>query len=523
MIPNTTPSVRLCLLAIILSTAVSPALGGNGFDPSYWDAIFELGYNPETEQTSDLTACRRIEKAYEFSRLVSGHVAADQELTTAYREMRVRLSALDVGNLYTMLPYAATGSTWRTIGVNGRSRNNLYHLSVHDPGVGLGMMPPVDGGRGLSRDLQLFGDFDFRTFITPVAESNFRFTAGLDFYTEDLPAVIIPRIVSAILTVAYQYAFAAESPNERLTRQFALDQASLKVLAGFVADFPDYSATIMRFFEIENIVSLPSRSRDGSLSIDFRVRIKRKAFAELYPEIHATLERINGLVHFKGRVYDIQDRLLAYVDLDTANDSFNLQLRLLKDRLLPLNGGSRAEDPGGISLTERGLTQLLAELDVHIDMVGLKLDVVSLAVPIDYFMDDRGLKLKVCLVQPPDVVQAGGLAFGLLPLWLIDMLIPSNVQEITGDFFQALAAASDGRGSILEFEGIARTAGENHLLTHAEGEVLSNGMIKMGFNMQRRFARKEKKLIAEFNQFEEQLRNAFYRDYQRIKQSRGCR
>ena len=523
MIPNKPTGIRLCLLVVMILAAVPPALGGSGYGPSYWDAIFELGYDPVTGQISDVKACRRIETAYEFSRLVSEHVEADRKLDETYREMRARLSALDAGNLYTMLPYTATGSTWRAIGINGRSRDNLYHLSAYDPGVGQGMMPPFNGGHGLSQDLQHFGDFDFRTFITPVAKSNYRFNAGLDFYTDDLPAVIIPRIGSAILTVAYQQASAAEPPPERLAPKFALNQPSLKVLAGFVADFPDYSATIMRFFEVENIVSSTSPSRDGSLTIDFRVRIKRQAFAESYPEIHATLERINGLVHIKGRVYDIQDRLLGYVDLDSANDSFVLQFRISRDRLLPLNDRRRSGDPAGISLTERGLTQLYAELDIHIDMVGLKLDVVSLAVPIDYFPDHRGLNLKICLVQPPDVVQAGGRAFGFLPLWLIDMLIPSNVQEITGDFFQALAVANDGHGSILEFEGIAGTTGKNHMLTRAEAEVLSNGTIKMGFNMQRRFAREQEKLIAEFKQFDEQLRNAFYHDYQRIKQSRGCR
>lgn len=523
MIPNKTPGIRLCLLAGIVLSAVSPAIGANDSGRSYWDAIFELGYDPATEQTSDVRACRRIETAYEFTRLVSGHTEADRELSEAYREMRERLSSLDAGNLYTMLPYKATGSAWRAIGINGRSQKGLYRLSAYDPGIDQDIIPPVNGGNGSFSDLKHFGDFNFRTFLTPVAKSNYRFNAGLNFYTDELPAVIIPRIVASILTVAYQHASSAEIPPERLARKYALNQPGLRVLAGFVADFPDYSATIMRFFEIENIVSATNQSKDGSQRFDFRIRINRKAFAELYPEIHATLERLNGLIHIKGRVFDMRDRLLGYVDLDPGNDLLILQLRVLKGRLLPLDDSGRPGDPAGISLTGPGLTQLYAELDIHIDMVGLKLDVVSLTVPIDYLPDNRGLNLKVCLVQPPDVVHAGGRAFGFLPLWLIDMLIPSNVQEITGDFFQALTVANDGRGSLLEFEGTAGAEGKNHLLTRAEAEVLSNGTIKMGFNMQRRLAREQQKLIAEFNRFDEQLRKAFYRDYQRIKPSRGCR
>jgi hypothetical protein len=523
MIPNKVPGIRLCLVVVIFLSAMSPAPGGTEPGPSYWDAIFELGYDPVTGKTSDVGACRRIETVYEFGQLVAGFTEADRELAETYREMRERLSSLDTGNLYKMLPYKATGSSRRAIGINGRSRNNLYRISAYDPGVDQDIIPPVNGAHGSSNDLKYFGDFNFRTFISPVAKSNFRFNAGLDFYSDELPAVIIPRILASLLTVAYQQASAVAPPPERRVREFVLNQTSLRVLAGFVADFPDYSATIMRFFEIENIVSATNQSKDGSLRFDFRIRINRKAFAELYPEIHATLERLDGLIHIKGRAFDLQDRLLGYVDLDSGNDLFILQLRYLNGRLLPLDDSGRPGDAAGISLTGPGLTQLYAELDIHIDMVGLKLDVVSLTVPLDYFPDNRGLNLKVCLVQPPDVVHAGGRAFGFLPLWLIDMLIPSNVQEITGDFFQALAIANDGRGSMLEFEGTSGTEGKNHFLTKAEAEVLSNGTIKMGFNMQRRFAREQQKLIAEFNLFDEQLRKAFYRDYQRIKPSRGCR
>ena len=523
MIPNKTPVIRLWLLVVIILSGALPALGASNSSRSFWDAIFELGYDPATEQTSEVRACRRIETAYAFTRLVSGHTEADRELAEAYRQMRERLSSLDTGNLYEMLPYKATGSSWRGIGINGRSQKSLYRLSAHDPGVDQDIIPPVNGSRGTSEDLEHFGDFNFRTFLTPVAKSNYRFNAGLDFYTDELPAVIIPRIVASILAVAYQHASGAENPPERLARKYALNQPSLRVLAGFVADFPESSATILRYFTIENIVSATGQSQAGAQRFNFRIRIHREAFAELYPEIHATLERIDGLIHIKGRVFDMRDRLLGYVDLDTGNDLLILQLRLLKDRLLPLDDSGRPGNPAGISLTVPGLTQLYAELDILIDMVGLRLNVVSLTVPIEYLPDSRGFNLKVCLVQPPDVVHAGGRAFGFLPLWLIDILIPSNVKEITGDFFQALAVANDGHGSILEFEGTAGADEKNFLSTKAKAEVLSNGTIKMGFNLQRRFAREQQKLIAELNQFDDQLRKAFYRDYQRIKPSRGCR
>ena len=110
MIPNSTRSIQRYLFVFILLTAVSPAPGENLVAPSYWDAVFQLGYDPATGQTGDEPACQRIETAYEFSRLVVEHVEADRELAATYGEMRARLSSLDAGNLYDLLPYSSADS-----------------------------------------------------------------------------------------------------------------------------------------------------------------------------------------------------------------------------------------------------------------------------------------------------------------------------------------------------------------------------------------------------------------------------
>jgi type IV secretory pathway TrbD component len=85
-----------------------------------------------------------------------------------------------------------------------------------------------------------------------------------------------------------------------------------------------------------------------------------------------------------------------------------------------------------------------------------------------------------------------------------------------------MAMANDGSGSMIEFEGIPQALNKNHLLIGAEAEVLANGTIKLGFNLQRWFARSQQKLIADIRAFKTELWEAFYRDYQKVKKQRGC-
>jgi hypothetical protein len=194
----------------------------------------------------------------------------------------------------------------------------------------------------------------------------------------------------------------------------------------------------------------------------------------------------------------------------------------LNGRFLPLVGSQPPDNSTGISLTDQASLQLYAEFDIHLNIVGLHLDVASLEVPIAYSFSDRVVDLKACLLQPPDAVAAEGRAFGFLPLWLIDILIPSNVEKITSDFFQVLAMGNDGQGGRIEFMGLPQAPSRNSLVITADGETLANGTIKLGFNLQRRLAKDQQELIAEIRAFKSELLRAFYLDYLKIKNKRGC-
>jgi hypothetical protein len=510
------------LLSFLFLTMVSPALAEKVSGPTYWDSVFELGYDPDSGRASDDLACQRIEMVYDFSRLVSNHVQADQALAATYRDLRSMLSSLDAGNLYESLPYTDTDGQWRSIGISGRTQGDSYRLSEYDPGPAKQLAVRFNADGELSDGLQRFGDLDFKTVIRPVAQDRYKFATDLQISTKDLSAIIIPRMISTGLTVAWHHAARADDPPEHLARIFHLNRPSLQVLGGFAFEFPDLFKTITHFFEIENIVSSITPNQDGSQIVDFRIRINREAFAGMYPEIGAVLDVLKGMIYFNGRVFDDQDRLMGMVEFDSAEDLFILQCRVLGGLLLPLNGSRTAGSSIGINLTDQALTQLYAEFDIHLNMVGLHLDVLSLQVPIDYQLNGGDLRLEACLLQPPDMVQVDGRVFGFLPLWLIDMLIPSNVEKITRDFFQALAMGNDGQGGRLEFAGLQRAPLINGLLMSADAEALSNGTIKLGFSLQRRFAKEQQKLIAELKAFNEQLLSAFYQDYQKVKKERGC-
>ena len=59
---------------------------------SYWDAIFELGYEPITQKVNHGLACRRIEGLHRFRELISHNLTAGQDLLIKIRDLDSRIT-----------------------------------------------------------------------------------------------------------------------------------------------------------------------------------------------------------------------------------------------------------------------------------------------------------------------------------------------------------------------------------------------------------------------------------------------
>lgn len=248
----------------------------------------------------------------------------------------------------------------------------------------------------------------------------------------------------------------------------------------------------------------------------------QKAFAKDFPEIEKLLSELKDSVFFRIRLHDEQDRLRGLMELDSVDKEFTFLLRIRNGRLLSLTGGTGDRNKISFSPTEPGHQRFYLAYDIHLNVVGLRLNIESLTIAVDYMNRDRELEIKACLWQPPETIKTRGWAFGFIPLWLVNALIPSNVEEITTNFFRALALGNDGEGTHIDLASHGVREGKNHIHLQAGTEVLSNGTIKLAFNMQRKVLARQEALLKEIKAFNKQLTAAFYQDYLRVKIIRGC-
>jgi hypothetical protein len=507
------------ILACVLSVSIISSV--NCFAQSYWDAIFQLGYDPVTQDVNQTLACRRIEGIYRFRELISNNLTADQDLLIKIRDLDSRITSLDVANVYEFLPYSDADGVWRAIGVRGQSDVNAYRLNVVDPNIEEWLNSSSDDDTRIAGSQDHFGDIGLGIFIRPFRKETFRFLTEVQLYLADIPAGNVIRVFNGMLTTTWAYAAGEANLPTAIIEENALDRQSVKILNGISNDFPDFFRITTQYYNIENIVSSNNKNAEDSLAFNIRVRLNREAFSLHYPEIGKILKKWREIVQFKARIFNKQDQLMGMVELDSTNNLFTIQFRILSDRFISMHDDGILKINNGFSLTAAGSTQFKVVCDIHLNIVGMQLKIDALPVVLDYRHSDGGPRLKARLVQAPQKIEAGGSVYGFIPIWMVDLLIPSNVQEIMNSFFQTLAKGNDGNGSVIRIYSFPEQAPKQSFLLNTDAEVPANGTIKLGFNLQRKFFAMPPEVLVEIRAFKKQLWHGLYRDYQRIKIQRG--
>jgi len=512
---NTAKIILLLCLVLFNSPKV-------GFALSFWDAISEIGFNSGADRIDSKAACQQIERLIKFRNAVHERPVFDEKLNTKIREVESRISSLDAGNLYNQLPYSDNVGAWRGIGIRGGLDGDHYQLSIIDPDIEKWV-------NSSSRDIPVhwgpqkkYGDFGLRTFIRPTINNSFRFATEGHIYIDDLNSSNLIRIIKQLVNVAWLLARGGDHPPNQFFKGSALDNRSLRVLYGLAKDFPRLFAIFNQYFTIENIVSEEVVESTGPITFDIIIRINLNAIKKDYPYLGALFGQLKGLLNYQETLFDVQNRPIGTMAFDGDKYLFSTRFKTQEGRFLVLTENSSKAKETVVDLTVPGHQRFYMVHSFRLNIAGLKLNIEALKVNLDYYYDDKTANVTAELRQIPQEITAQGLILGFLPIGLIDFFIPSNIEDMTQEFFQTLASGNDGDGFSIMYGSIPQESLTGNLWLLTDAEVMSNGIIKFGINLQRKMVRDEDKLLEDIRVFAQHLWKAFYLDYLRIKLLNFC-
>lgn len=484
---------------------------------SYWNAALEIGYDPATGRIDSSSAYRQIERWIEFNQIEDQEPILDESLDSAMRETEVRIPTLDAAHFYDQLPYSDNFELWRGIGIRGQVDDDRYHLSIFDPDVvGWIQSTPKIHSKSPVTDVS-YGDFEFRAFIRPLSSKSYRFKTESQYYIEDVRYSNVARILKQLADTTWQLAVSREHSLGELNNANRTDVSSSRVLDGLVNDFPHFFSIFNQYFIIKDIVATDTVDRNEPITFDIRITVNMAAVKKDYPNLARKLDRMRGFFHYQSTMFDKQQHPIGRITYDSDKLLLSMRFKTRAGLFLSLGDETHAQNEKPVNITAVGHQIWQTDHTFRFNIAGLKLNIESLNVAMEYYYDEQAANLTAKLRQPPEKITAKGMMLGFLPVWLIDLFIPSNIEDLTQAFFQTLTTGNDGNGTTIIYGSLPEKNHANYVWFATDSEVMSNGTMNFAFNVQRKMDRDDSRLAAETEELSNRLRAAFHKDFLRFK------
>lgn len=500
----------------ILLLVFPPLFASDGVEKKpFWEGFMELGYQGKNKKVNPKKAYQNIDEALAFTKAVLYHYQFDPKTYKFIEEVRGQLSSLDINQLYDFLPGRNSSTKWRGLGIKGTRESKNFEIKLQDPRLSRWM-----GGVNMSSfhqwvPLKKMGDSALRVFARPGKEAGYLFHTEIQSHFGKIhPQGVFQgfeTMIKNLEKVAYQ---GATPPAPFLVKNPLATKADQRVLYQAFRDFPKLYQVFSTYTNVRSIVEAKS-NRDGKyIKVGLKFKIDIGAFKDKFPLITQVWGNFKELALLRWRVYDAKGHLMFLVNINLKDFSVHLQFLAKDGRVLRCKAPWVPVSLQGFALSDFQDEKFKSMVDAKVTAKGLTLIIRALTVKLHYKNSPTGPNLFVHFNTPPSVSKVEGALFGVIPVWLIDLLIPSNLEAIIKDFIQKLAQGNFGRGFTIEIEAV-EVQGEHRFRLLSNGSVTANGIVRLALAFQDASSLADPVFYKEVLRFLRLFWHAFVADYYR--------
>jgi hypothetical protein len=426
-----------------------------------WSPLLELG---EGERTLS-SAIVKVASLTKLAEAVTHKLDIDAKTQALFDDVSKNMSALDPKSMYAMLEDEKGDR--RAMSVYGELSTKGDYLVVGDRAA----RP--------SR----FGDLAVEIAMKPARPDTYLLETNVAAHLE-----ITAHEMTGVAQKSMKWL--QDTANAHAARAGeGLDAADIAVGRGLASAFPAMVALADKYFEpLDGVARSPGGVRGRIIG-----RFKADAFAKDYPELGELLtEEVKTKA--RARVTSLEGRTLAMLKLDSARGEVAAIFEV---------------DP------ERWITDRYhVEADVDAELFGLQLKVSNIVVRTSVARSDSAITLDSIYDRTPDI-EIGGAALGVVPIALVDAVIPSNVETIVEAFLGALARTDDGKGANVE----VTLPGDRSLPMRfsSRAELLNNGFVSFWLQIASAEIFTNEEVLEEMQKLQERCLAAFSADFARFQ------
>lgn len=505
-------SVAVVVAGASVAWAAAPSLRARGWAPL---VCLAAGDGPEARAL----AVPRIRAALATLHSVLYGLDVDDPTREFFNKVIDQLESFDLAALYETLPEATDGG-WRSVGFTGHEDGGKYVVRTVAPGAPAKLDP----------ETARFGDVAFR-FRSKHASGegnddfvgNGRTNLGLGTITWRQFLGAIGETIRLVESTAPGAPKGdAPRPSPEALAQVKKDNPKLgpedlEVIALFREGYPKVYEHLRTLYRTDDVLVYDPDEEDWR-QVHLVLGIRQDSAEQNYPALWKWIARWGALAQGRLEITDDKGRVVATFRFSTKDLSITLDAFFSHGKLCPVEAGKVLVEEGyDLEATARAHHRDRWSFDM--DVNGITTEIRDLCFKVDYEKTNDGMHTHIVCDEEPKV-RVHGSAFGVIPTWAIDVVMPSNMEDLTRNFLRAVTRGNDGKGLVVDLDQRGGKSGLNVLALENQAEGLNNFLVRLAFKIARRRLVPPEDCVAELAQFFRAGHNAFAADLEAFASSK---
>jgi hypothetical protein len=224
------------------------------------------------------------------------------------------------------------------------------------------------------------------------------------------------------------------------------------------------------------------KTTDGCRYTDFTLNVGTDpdGIEARFPLVAKFMEKMNKHGYADLVLTDKQGRTLLELFLGARRDFFRLRVRTRGGMAIPVDIAADKPFPAdafAVHLLENFAWE--PRLNMTGRALGLKITISDQIISGEYAADGQAMRLAHKMVNKADT-EVSGAVLGLIPISVIDMVIPETVNGLADDFSTVMMLANRGQGTLFEAEWKLPAPGAGRFCWKAQTELPDNDFIRIG-------------------------------------------
>jgi hypothetical protein len=428
--------------------------------------------------------------------LMSERLEYDERSHRFFAFMNDALEDFDFSRIYDSPWLTPQHDGFRSIVLSGRNTGSAYRVSLGRESSASRQLGSATAEYRM-RENRIGGD---KTFTTQLA-----FDAALQKFDAQAAA----RFAEGMLKVFDPASIAQLRPPASSAFPEIQGEARRIIDLG-MAEFPAFTQLLSRYIELKSFANVREHKGKKYTEVTMRGRFRLDALGADYPRLKSFMKDLRKLFVLSVYIGDTKGRQISSFIVNMQTEEFYAGFSTLDGKILPMGKDGAPAFDAPVALSGNADHKFYLAFNFFVNVHGLKINTGNVGAYLRYQANAERMSFYTKLTQMPEGKISGAL-FGVLPTWLIDMSIPSDLQTLMNKFTQTIYKANNGEGSFAQIAW-KKQSGQAAFHANASTEFLENRFIRIGMKIWVKKFRPNEKVQDDIRRFIGSLTRALLAD-----------